>query len=105
LLSAADELDSTGQHFPLNLIKRDSPILVVVRVLARFGRTPLNLRSPCSFDVFLDIIEARKQLRSNLRAVVGLKPKGVFEYLSGTGRHTSIVSREPYCFNIYLTAN
>jgi hypothetical protein len=71
-LSAADELGSTRQHFLLNLVKRNSPVLVIVRVLSRFAGATLNLNGPCSFDVVLDFIKAREQPSRNLCAIVRL---------------------------------
>ena len=84
---------------PLNLIKRDAPILVVFRILSCFRGAALNFRSPCGFNFFLDFIKARQQLRGKLCAVVRLKSQRVFEDFARIRRHGNIVGREGDRFN------
>lgn len=99
VLEAGNELASTRQNFPLNLVQHDAPILVVIRILSRFGSTTLNLHSPSGFDLLLYLIKTGQQLRGKLCAVVRLKSQRVFKDFASIRRHGNIVGREGDRFN------
>lgn len=98
MLTGEDGL-STRQYFPLNVGERGTPVFVVVGMEAGICRSAGDLASPRCLDIAFHVIQARKQLRRQLRAVVVRQGQGIVENPLRLRRHEVIVDRRGVAFN------